>query len=174
MRASHGLERREGSLRLAKIAKTPRVRRGIIFLLLLAGAAFLCLGSLLALPATSLSPSSSEVVAGAPSAVVGTNDGVGHSYGGASEASAPVQEVGYPLLSPAEEVREMEKGPVNAELLGGLALAMASFFFGVGALWLLATNARGRAARDAWGLGDDPRLSTATRVGASLLGVFLL
>jgi hypothetical protein len=145
------------------------VRRGV--LLLLAGVVFCSLGTLLPLPATASfsRPDVAEVTSG----LVGTNNGAAHVYGGAPEASAPVPDVGYPLLPPAEEVRETEKLPVNALLLTMLALAIASF--GAGALWVLATNARGRAAtRRPWGVEDDRRRSAATRVGASFLGVFLL
>ena len=145
------------------------MRGGVIFLLL-AGVVFCCLGTLLPLPPAS-SPRSE--VAEVPSGLVGTNDGAGHLYGGAPEASAPVPDVSNFLLPPAEEVREKEKLPVNALVLTGLALAMASFV--AGALWLLATNARGWAASRPWGVEDDTRLGlAATRLGACFLGVFLL
>ena len=152
-------------------AMKPRVRGGVIFLLL-AGVVFCCLGTLLPLPA---SFSSRFDLAEVPSGPVGADNGGGHLYRGALDASAPVPDVSYPLLPPAEEVRETEKRPVNAVVLTMLALAIASSF-GAGAfLWRPATNARGWWASRPLGVEEDPRRGVAaTRLGASFLGVFVL
>jgi hypothetical protein len=152
-------------------AMKPRVRGGVIFLLL-AGVVFCCLGTLLPLPA---SYSSRPHVAEVPSGTVGAdNNGGGHRYRGALDASVPVPDVSYALLPPAEEVRKTQKRPVNALVLTMLALTIASSF-GAGAfLWLLATNARRRWARRSWGVEEDRRGFAATRLGASFLGVFVL
>ena len=152
-------------------AMKPRVRGCVIFLLL-AGVVFCCLGTLLPLPASS---SSRPGVAEVPSGFVVADNGVGHLYRGAPDASAPLPDVSYPLVPPAEEVREAEKRPVNALVLTMLALAIASSF-GAGAfLWRPATNARGWWASRPLGVEEDPRLGlAATRLGASFLGVFLL
>ena len=151
-----------------RLANKPRLRRGVLSLLL-AGVVFCCLGTLLPLPVTSFSRSD---VAEVPSGPVGDDNGAGYLYRGATDATVPVPDVSYLLLPPAEEVRETEKLPVNALLLTMLALAIASFE--AGALWLLGTNAPRRGASCRWGVEDDRLGLAATRVGASFLGVFLL
>jgi hypothetical protein len=161
--AKRGREGRTGSLSLAK---KPRVRRGA--LLLLAGVVFCCLGTLLLLPATA---SFSYDVAEVPSGLMGTGHGAGNLYRGTVDATVPVPRVNYPLLPLADEVREAEKLPVNAPLLTGLSLAIASF--GMGALWGLAPNARVRGASRSWAPADE-RLRWAAREDPSFLGVFLL
>ena len=144
--------------------------RGRVIFLLLAGVVFCCLGTLLPLPASS---SSRFDLAEVPSGPVGADRGAGDLYRGAPDASAPVPDVSYALLPPAEEVRETEKRPVNALVLTMLVLAIASF--GAGAfLWLLATNARGRATSRPWGVEDDRLGLAAARGGPSFFGVFLL
>jgi hypothetical protein len=150
-------------------AMKPRVRGGVIFLLL-AGVVFCCLGTLLPLPASS---SSRPGVAEVPSGFVVADNGVGHLYRGAPDASAPLPDVSYPLVPPAEEVREAEKRPVNALVLTMLALAIASSF-GAGALGVRATNARGQGASLRWSVEEDRLGLAASRLGASFLGVFLL
>jgi anti-anti-sigma regulatory factor len=82
-------------------------------------------------------------------------------------------DVSYPLVPPAEEVREAEKRPVNALVLTMLALAIASSF-GAGALGVRATNARGQGASLRWSVEEDRLGLAASRLGASFLGVFLL
>jgi hypothetical protein len=130
-----------------------------------------CLGALLPLPATATTSPRSDVDE-VPSGFVGADDGAGYLYQGTSDASTPVPGVSYALLPPAEEVREKEKLPVNALVLTGLALAIASF--GAGALWLIATSARRWGAGRPWGVEEDRLRLAATRLGASFLGVFLL
>jgi hypothetical protein len=149
----------------------PRVRGGVIFLLLLGGV-FCCLGSLLSLPDTSSFRSSD--VAEVPSGPVGLDNGAGgHLYRGATDATVTVPDVSYLLLPPAEEVRETVEHPVNASVLTMLVLAIASF--GAAALWVLTTTARRRPAiRCSWGFEEDRLGLAATRLGTSFLGVFLL
>ena len=76
-------------------------------------------------------------------------------------------------LTPAEELQETDKRPVNASLLTMLVLvAIASF--GASILWLLTIKARRRGAICSWGVVEDGRwLTTASEV-PSFLGVFRL
>ena len=129
--------------------------RGLI-LLLLAGVMLCCLGFLLSLPATAPEP---------PAAFTGT-DAAQELDGG---ANAPLPDGSYPI-TPAEELRETDKHPVNASLLSMLLLTLS---FGASVLWML-TNDRGRReATCLWGVDDRPLLAVAYE-GSSLLGVLLL
>lgn len=124
-----------------------------LVVLLLAGIMPSCLGVFLSLPATR-----SDV----PSAFAGAD--VAHVDSG---ANVPLPDGGYPL-TPAEEVQETDKRPVNAELLTMLVLA-CSFVASVG--WLL-TNALRRRAICSSGADRSP-LVAAPEV-PSFLEVFLL
>jgi hypothetical protein len=118
-----------------------------------------CLGLFLSLSATT------SDVSGVPSALAGAK--AGHVDRGAN-APAPVPDRRYPL-TPAEELQETDKGPVNANLLTMLLLAITSF--GASLLWLLTTNARRRGAICSWGVEDRAWLAVAHE-GPSFLGVF--
>jgi hypothetical protein len=129
--------------------------RGLI-LLLLAGVMLCCLGFLLSLPATA--PES-------PAAFAGT-DAAQELDGG---ANAPLPDGSYPI-TPAEELRETDKHPVNASLLSMLLLTLS---FGASVLWMLTNDRRRREATCLWGVDDRPLLAVAYE-GSSFLGVFRL
>ena len=99
-------------------------------LLLLAGIMLCCLGVLLSLPVTDPD---------VPSALAGTN--VGHVDRGAN-APAPLPDRSYPL-TPAEEVQEADRHPVNAYLLTMLVLACS---FGASVSMMLLIDARRQGA----------------------------
>jgi hypothetical protein len=130
--------------------------RGLI-LLLLAGVMLCCLGFLLSLPPTSAPKS--------PAAFAGT-DAAQELDGG---ANAPLPDVSYPI-TPAEELRETDKHPVNASLLSMLLLTLS---FGARVLRMLTNDRRRRRATCLWGVDDRPLLAVAYE-GSSFLGVFLL
>jgi hypothetical protein len=154
-------EAREGEQDLL-LAKQPMVHR-FVLLLLLAGFMLCCLVVLLSLP---LSAPDVSDVPGVPSALVGAN--VGHVDRGAN-ASAPLLNGSYPL-TPAEEVQQTDRHPVNAHLLTMLLLACS---FGASVLRMLLTNARRQAATYSW-IGDDRRWLSVTYEEPSFLGVFRL
>jgi hypothetical protein len=129
--------------------------RGLI-LLLLAGVRLCCLGFLLSLPASA--PES-------PAAFAGT-DAAQEVDGG---ANAPLPDGSYPI-TPAEEVKQADKHPVNASLLSMLLLSLS---FGASVLWMLTTDRRRRRATCLWGV-DDRRWLAVAYEGSSFLGVFLL
>jgi hypothetical protein len=145
-----------------RLAKQPRVHR-FLLLLLLAGIMFCCLGVLLSLAVTA--PDVSDVP-GVPSALAGAN--VGHVERGAN-APAPLPNTSYPL-TPAEEVQQTDRHPVNAHLLTMLVLACS---FGSSVLRMLLTNARRQGATCYW-IGDDRRWLSVTYEEPSFLGVFRL
>jgi len=125
-----------------------------VILHLLAGVILCCLGLLLSLPVpTPEVPSAFEVS--------GEDGGV----------NAPVPDGTYPL-TPAEEVQETHKHPVNASLLTMLLLAIASF--GVSVLWLHIAKARMREAICSWGVEEDRAWLAKAPEGMSFLGVFRL
>lgn len=116
-----------------------------------------CLGVLLSLPVTDPD---------VPSALAGTN--VGHVDRGVN-APAPLPDRSYPL-TPAEEVQEADRDPVNAYLLTMLVLACS---FGASVLMMVLSNARRQGVICSW-IGDDrPWLAVASEE-RSLLGVFRL
>jgi len=129
--------------------------RGLI--LLLAGVMLCCLGFLLSLPATA--PTAPEP----PAAFAGT--AAAQVDGG---ANAPLPDGSYPI-TPAEELQETDKHPVNASLLSMLLLSLS---IGASVLWML-TSDRRRAAACFWGVDDRPLLAVAYE-GSSFLGVFRL
>jgi hypothetical protein len=128
-----------------------------VLLLLLAGIMLCCLGVLLSLPVTAPD---------VPSALAGTT--VGHVDRGAG-ASAPLPDGSYPL-TPAEEVQETDRRPVNAYLLTMLVLACS---FGASVLRMLLTNPRRQGVICSWSGDDRPWLAVAYEE-PSLLGVFRL
>jgi hypothetical protein len=132
--------------------------RGLI-LLLLAGVMLCCLGFLLSLPATATSAPDS------PPAFAGT-DAAQEVDGG---ANAPLPDVSYPI-TPAEELKQADKHPVNASLLSMLLLSVS---FGASVLWMLTNDRRRRAGSCWWGVEDRPLLAVAYE-GSSFLGVFRL
>jgi hypothetical protein len=153
-------EAREGEQDL-RLAKQPRVQRFALFLL--AGIMLCCLGVLLSLPLSA--PDASEVP-GVPSALAGAN--LGHVDGGAG-ASAPLPNRSYPL-TPADEVQETDRHPVNAHLLTMLLLAC---FFEASVLRMLLTYARKQGAICSWS-GDYPPWLSVAYENPSFLGVFRL
>jgi parallel beta-helix repeat protein len=104
--AGHQGREEEQDLRQAKQQTMHR----LVLLVLLAGIMLCCLGDLLSLPLTA--PDVSDVL-GLPSALAGAN--VGHVDRGA-KASAPLPNGSYPL-TPADEVQETDRHPVNSYLL---------------------------------------------------------
>jgi hypothetical protein len=129
----------------------------LVLLLLLAGIMLCCLGVFLSLPVTAPD---------VPSALAGTN--VGHVDRGAG-ASAPLPDGSYPL-TPAEEIQETDRRPVNAYLLTMLVLACS---FGASVLRMLLTNARRQGVICSW-IGDDRPWLAVAYEEPSLLGVFRL
>jgi hypothetical protein len=143
-----------------RLAKQPRARR-FVLLLLLAGIMLCCFGVLLSLAVTA------PDVPGVPSALAGAN--VGHMDRGAG-ASAPLPDGSYPL-TPAEEVQETDRRPVNAYLLTMLLLAWA---FAASVLrTLLIKNARRQGATCSWVDDDRPWLAVAYKE-LSFFGVLRL
>jgi hypothetical protein len=132
-------------------------------LLLLAGIMLCCLGVLLSLP---LSAPEVSDVPGVSSALAGAN--VGHVDRGAN-APAPLPSGSYPL-TPAEELQQTDRHPVNAYLLTMLLLACS---FGASVLRMLLTNARRQGATCSW-IGDDRRWLSVAYEEPSFLGVFRL
>ena len=128
-----------------------------LVLLLLAGVMLTCLGILLSLPLTDHD---------VPSALGGAN--VEH-VDRAANAPAPLPDRSYPL-TPAEEVQEADRHPVNAYLLTLLVLACS---FGASVLRMLLTNARRLGATCSWSGDDHPWLAVAYKE-PSFLGVFRL
>jgi hypothetical protein len=117
-----------------------------------------CLGILLSLPQTT----ASDVPELVPSAPAGVDED------GVANAPGPPPDGSYPL-TPADEVQEMDKHPMNASLLTTLVLALS---FGASILWMLTNDLR-RGAMGSWSVEVRPGLSTA-REGPSFLGVFRL
>ena len=134
-----------------------------LVLLLLVGIMLCCLGVLLSLP---LSAPDVSDVPGVPSALAGAN--VGHVDGGA-DAAAPLPDGSYPL-TPAEEVQQTDRHPVNAYLLTMLVLACS---FGSSVLMMVLTNARRQGAICSW-IGDDRGWLAVAHEDPSFLGVFRL
>src|SRR5215207_4954360 len=147
---------REGEQAL-RLAKQPMMHRFVILLLLLVGIMLCCLVVLLSLPL-----SAPDV----PSALAGAN--VGHVDRGAN-APAPLPNGSYPL-TPAEEVQQTDRHPVNTSLLTMLVLACS---FGASILRMVLTNARKQGATCSW-IGDDRRWLSVTYEEPSFLGVFRL
>jgi hypothetical protein len=121
------------------------------------------LGVLLSLPHTA--PDVSDMP-GVPSAIAGAI--VGHVERGAG-TSAPLPDGSYPL-TPAEEVQQTDRPPVNASLLTMLVLACS---FGASVLRTLLTNARKQGAICSWSGDHHPWLAVAYEE-PSFLGVFRL
>ena len=139
-----------------RLAKQPMMHR-FVLLLLLAGIMLCCLVVLLSLPL-----SAPDV----PSALAGAN--VGHVDRGAN-APAPLPDGSYPL-TPAEEVQQTDRHPVNASLLTMLVLACS---FGASILRMVLTNTRKQGATCSW-IGDDRRWLSVSYEEPSFLGVFRL
>ena len=122
-----------------------------------------CLGVVLSSPLTA--PDVFDV-SDVPSALAGAN--VGHVDGGA-EASVPVPNGRYPL-TPADEVQQTDRHPVNSYLLTMLVLAC---FFGASVLRLMLTYFRKQGAICSWS-GDDRWWLSVAYEEPSFLGVFQL
>jgi hypothetical protein len=128
--------------------------RGLVLLLL--AAVMLCyLGIFLSLPASA--PELPSAIAGADAAQV---DG---------GANAPPPDESDPI-TPAEEVRETDRHPVNSSLLTMLLLTLS---FGASVLWMATSDRRRGASCFWWGIEDRPWLAVAYE-GSSFLGVFRL
>jgi hypothetical protein len=117
-----------------------------------------CLGIFLSLPVSE--------VPGLPSALAEAN--VGHVDRGGNEP-APLPDGSYPP-TPADEVHQTDRHPVNAYLLTMLLLACS---FGASVLRMLLTNARRQGATCSWSGDDRPWLAVAYGE-PSFLGVFRL
>jgi len=130
--------------------------RGLILLLLLAGVMLCCLGFLLSLPARA-----PEL----PAAFAGTAAAQEVDGG----ANAPLLAGRYPI-TPAEELKQADKHPVNASLLSMLVLSLSC---GASVLWMLTNDRRRRAASCCWDVEGRPWLAVAYE-GSSFLGVFRL
>ena len=129
-----------------------------LVLLLLAGIMLCCFGVFsISLPHTA--PHVSTALAGA---------NVEH-VDRAANAPAPLPDGSYPL-TPAEEVQEADRHPVNAYLLTMLLLA---FSFGTSVLMVALTNSWRQGAICSW-IGDDRGWLAVTHEERSLLGVFRL
>jgi hypothetical protein len=128
-----------------------------LVLLLLAGIMLCYLGVLLSLPVTAPD---------VPSAPAGTN--VGYVDRGAG-ASAPLPDGSYPL-TPAEEIQETDRRPVNAYLLTMLLLACS---FGASVSRTLLKNTQRQEANCSW-VGDDRPWLAMAHKEPSFLGVFRL
>ena len=124
------------------------------FVLLLAGVMLCCLGISLSLPATTPHLASDFARAGAAQMDGGAN--------------APLPDGSFPI-TPAEEVKEANRHPVNATLLTMLLLSLS---FGA-SVSCMATNERGQAASCFWDVEDRAWLAVAHE-NPSLLGVFRL
>jgi len=129
----------------------------LVLLLLLAGIMLCCLGVLLSLPLTAPD---------VPSALGGAK--VEH-VDRAANAPAPLPNGSYPL-TPAEEVQQTDRPPVNSYLLTMLLLACS---FGSSVLRMLLTNARRQGVTCSWSGDDRPWLAVAYEE-PSFLGVFRL
>jgi hypothetical protein len=129
-----------------------------LVLLLLAGIMLCCFGVFsISLPHTA--PHVSTALAGA---------NVEH-VDRAANGSAPLPGASYPL-TPAEEVQEADRHPVNAYLLTMLLLACS---FGTSVLMMALTNSWRQGAICSW-IGDDRGWLAVTHDEPSLLGVFRL
>jgi hypothetical protein len=129
-----------------------------LVLLLLAGIMLCCFGVFsISLPLTA--PHVSTALAGA---------NVEH-VDRAANGSAPLPDGSYPL-TPAEEVQEADRHPVNAYLLTMLLLACS---FGTSVLMMALTNSWRQGAICSW-IGDDRGWLAVTHEERSLLGVFRL
>jgi hypothetical protein len=160
--SGHQEEAGEGEQGL-RLAKQPRMHRFV--LLLLAGIMLCCLGVLLSLP---LSAHNVSDVPGVPSALAGAN--AGHVHRGANApAPLPNPNGSYPL-TPAEEVQQTDRHPVNAYLLTMLVLACS---FGASVLRIVLTNALRQGATCSW-IGDDRGWLAVAYEDPSFLGVFRL
>jgi hypothetical protein len=159
--SGHQEDAREGELDLL-LAKQPRMNR-FVLLLLVAGFMLCCLVVLLSLP---LSAPDVSDVPGVSSALAGAN--VGH-VDRVGDATATLPSGSYPL-TPAEEVQQTDRHPVNAHLLTMLVLACC---FGASVLRMLLTNARRQGATCCW-IGDDRRWLSVAYEEPSFLGVFRL
>jgi hypothetical protein len=148
-------EAREGEKGL-RLVNQPRMYR-LVLLLLLAGIMICCLEVFLSFPVTAPA---------VPSALAVTN--VGHVDRGAG-TSAPVPDESHPL-TPAEEVQQTDRHPVNAHLLTMLLLACS---FGASVLRTLLTSAGRQGATCSW-IGDDRAWLAVTYEEPSFLGVFRL
>jgi hypothetical protein len=134
-----------------------------VLLLLLAGIMLCCLVVLLSLP---LSAPDVSDVPGVSSALAGAN--VGHVDRG-GDATATLPSGNYPL-TPAEEVQQTDRHPVNAHLLTMLVLACS---FAASVLRMLLTNARRQGTICSW-IGDDRGWLAVAHEDPSFLGVFRL
>jgi hypothetical protein len=132
-------------------------------LLLLAGIMLCCLAVLLSLQ---LSAHNVSDAPGVPSALAGSN--VRH-VDRAANAPAPLPDGSYPL-TPAEELQQTDRHPVNACLLTMLVLACS---FGVSVLRMLLANARKQGAICSW-MGEDRVWLSVAYEEPSFLGVFQL
>jgi hypothetical protein len=159
--SGHQEDAREGEQDLL-LAKQPRMNR-LVLLLLVAGFMLCCLVVLLSLP---LSAPDVSDVPGVSSALAGAN--VGH-VDRVGDATAPLPSGNYPL-TPAEEVQQTDRHPVNAHLLTMLVLACC---FGASVLRMLLTNARRQGVTCCW-IGDDRRWLSVAYEEPSFLGVFRL
>jgi hypothetical protein len=130
----------------------------------LAGIMLCCLVVLLSLP---LSAPDVSDVPGVSSALAGAN--VGHVDRGAN-APAPLPNGSYPL-TPAEEVQQTDRHPVNAHLLTILLLACS---LGASLLRILLTNARRQGAICSSWIGDDRGWLSVVHEEPAFLGVFRL
>jgi hypothetical protein len=139
--------------------------QGLVLLLLLVGIMLCCLGVLLSLP---LSAPDVSDVPGVSSALAEAN--VGHVDRGAIAAAPLPPDASYPL-TPAEEPRETDNGPVDFYLLTMLVLTLA--YFGASVGWLRMTNARRQAVMCCSG-GNDRAWLASVHEGPSFLGVFRL
>jgi len=129
-----------------------------LVLLLLAGVMLCCFGVFsISLPHTA--PHVSTALAGA---------NVEH-VDRAANAPAPLPDGSYPL-TPAEEVQEADRHPVNAYLLTMQVLACS---FGSSVLMVALTNSWRQGAICSW-MGDDRGWLAVTHEERSLLGVFRL
>jgi hypothetical protein len=129
-----------------------------LVLLLLAGVMLCCFGVFsISLPHTA--PHVSTALAGA---------NVEH-VDRAANAPAPLPDGSYPL-TPAEEVQEADRHPVNAYLLTMQVLACS---FGTSVLMVALTNSWRQGAICSW-MGDDRGWLAVTHDERSLLGVFRL
>jgi hypothetical protein len=129
-----------------------------LVLLLLAGVMLCCFGVFsISLPHTA--PHVSTALAGA---------NVEH-VDRAANAPAPLPDGSYPL-TPAEEVQEADRHPVNAYLLTMQVLACS---FGSSVLMVALTNSWRQGAICSW-MGDDRGWLAVTHDERSLLGVFRL
>jgi hypothetical protein len=153
---------REGEQPLL-LAKQPTMHR-FVFLPLLVGVIFCCLGVFLSLFILSLAGSGFE-----GAYALGTANEA-HGDQGANNVYAPLPDENYPF-TPAVEVEKTDNSPVNAGLLTMLFLVAS--FIGATAGWLL-TNAQGQGAL-CFSLGVvGEESSSAREPSLPFLGVFRL